>query len=95
MKSRVLRLLTLLLTVFLLLSFTLSAFARRPNYLRKSRDLDEQPYPAAFGKTSYFIVLKTSYGFVLFPVFVKPSKVSNAITEEKQTTSSRTNEVVD
>jgi len=89
------KLLTLLLTIFLLLLFSLSAFARPPMYWLATRDLDEQPHPHAFRSSSYFAVIKTTYGFVLMPVFVKSSKVSNTAAEEKPNASPRANEVAD
>ncbi len=95
MRPLAFKLLTLLLTIFLLLSFSLSAFALPIRYWLATRDLDEQPYPHAYRNSSYFIVIKTAYGFVLMPVFVKPSNVSITVTEEKATLSSRKNEVVD
>lgn len=95
MRPLAFKLLTLALTVFLLLSFSLSAFALPIRNWLATRDVDEQPYPAASGNVTYFVVLKTTYGIVLIPVFVKSGKVSNAVTPEKSTSSSGKNEVLD
>ncbi len=95
MRPLAFKLLTLLLTIFLLLSFSLSAFALPIRYWLATRDLDEQPYPQAYRNASYFIVIKTSFGFVLMPIFVKSGSVSSTATEEKPAPSSRKNEAVD
>ncbi len=96
MRPLACKLLTLLVTAILLLSLTLPAFARRPNHLRRFRDLDEQPYPAGgAGKVAFFVVLKTANGFVLIPVFVKASRVSDITPAEGSTASSRKNEIVE
>ena len=92
MRPLAFKLLTLALTVFLLLSFSLSAFALPVRYWLATRDLDEQPYPGAARNSTYYIVIKTSYGFVLIPVFVKSSNVSNTVTQEKPASSSGKNE---
>jgi hypothetical protein len=89
------KLLTLALILILLLSLSLSAFALPMRYWLATRDVDEQPYPAASGNVTYFVVLKTTYGIVLIPIFVKSSKVSNAVTTEKSTSSSGKNEILD
>jgi hypothetical protein len=89
------KLLTFALTLFLLLSFSLSAFALPIRYWLAIRDLDEQPYPGAVRNTRYFIILKTAQGFVLIPIFVKSGNVSNTVTEDKTIIPSRKNEVVD
>ena len=94
-RSWAFKLLTLLLTLLLLLSLSFSAFARRPNHLRNSRDLDEQPHPGGVGNSKYFVVLKTVYGFVLIPVFIKSCNVSNNDTGEKPSASPRANESIE
>ncbi len=96
MRPLAFKLLILLLTIFLLLSFSLSVFARPYREWLVRKDLEEQPWPGAARNSSYFMVIKTAYGFVLLPVIVnKSSKVSNTITEEKPTDSNRANEVVE
>ena len=95
MRPLAFKLLTLALTIFLLLSFSLSAFALPIRIWLATRDVDEQPYPQAYKNASYFVVLKTAYGYVLMPVFVKSSKVSNAVTPEKSGFSSGKNEILD
>lgn len=89
------KLLTLALTVFLLLSFSLSAFALPIRYWLATRDADENPWPGAAHNSSIFIVIKTTNGYMLMPVFVKSSKVSNTVTQEKQISSSGKNEVLE
>lgn len=95
MRPLVFKLLTLLLTMFLLFSFSLSAFARPPREWLASRDLDEHPHPHFFRNSSYFKVIKTAYGFVLMPVFAQSSQVSTSATVEKSTNSKRANEAVE
>lgn len=95
MRPLAFKFLTLALTMFLLLSFSLSAFALPLRYWLATRDVDEQPYPAASRNATYFVVLKTTYGIVLIPVFVKSGKISNAITPEKSGFSSGKNEILD
>ena len=95
MRPLAFKLLTLALTVFLLLSFSLSAFALPIRYWLATRDTDDQPWPRAFRNSSYFIVVKTTNGFVLIPVFIKSSNVSNTITQEKQGSSSGKNAVAE
>lgn|GEM_PF-4055984 len=86
---------TLALTVFLLLSFSLSAFALPIRYWLATRDLDEQPYPQAYRHASYFVVIKTSYGIIVMPVFVKSNGASTAVSEDKTTPTSLKNEAID
>ena len=95
MRPLAFKFLTLALTILLLLSFSLSAVALPIRYLLATRDLDEQPYPQVYRNSSYFMVIKTAYGFVLMPVFVKSNNVSTTVTEEKPATASRKNEAVD
>ena len=94
MRPLTFKLLTLLLTIFLLLSFSLSAFALPiRNWLVMQGD--EQPWPGVVSNSSYFIVIKTAYGFVLMPVFVKSGKASNTVAEEKPIGSKQANEVAE
>jgi hypothetical protein len=86
------KLLTLVLTIFLLLSFLLSIPVFAKGRLR-APDVDEQPWPAAARNLYYFAVIKTASGFVLIPVFVKSGSVANTATQEKQSSSSGKNEV--
>ncbi len=95
MRPLAFKLLTLLLTIFLLLSFSLSAVALPIRYLLATRDLDESPWPRAFGNSSFFIVIKTTNGFILMPVFIKSSTVSNTVTQEKPVSSSGKNEIAE
>ena len=95
MRPLAFKILTLALTVFLLLSFSLSAFALPIRYYLAVRDLDEQPYPQAYRNVGYFIVIKTANGYLLMPVFVKSSKVSKAVSQEKSDSSSGKNEILD
>ncbi len=95
MRPLAFKLLTLLLTIFLLLSFSLSAVALPIRYLLATRDLDEQPYPGVFRNGTYFIVIKTANGYMLMPIFVKSSKVSNTVSQEKSGSSSGKNEVLE
>ncbi len=90
------KLLTLVITtLFVLLSFSLSAYALPIRYWLATRDADEQPYPAASPNTSYFIVLKTAFGFVLIPIFVKSSRIANSVAAQKSSDSRRANEVIE
>jgi hypothetical protein len=88
------KLLTLALTVFLLLSFlppdSVSARGRL-----EAPDVDESPWPRAYRSSSFFIVIKIASGFVLIPVFVKSSEVSNTVTKEKSGSSSGQDEVLE
>lgn len=95
MRPLAFKLLTLALTVFLLLSFSLSAFALPIRYWLATRDADENPWPGAAHNSSIFIVIKATNGYMLMPVFVKSSKVSNTVTQEKQISSSGKNEVLE
>lgn len=95
MRPLALKILTLALTVFLLLSFSLSAFALPIRYWLATRDLDEHPHPHAFRNASFYIVIQTSYGYVLIPVFVKTKNVSNTVAEQKPTSTSIKNEVAE
>ena len=95
MRPPAFKLLTLALTLFLLLSFSLSVFAMPIRVWLATRDTDEQPYPAASRQTGYFIVFKTTYGFMLIPVYVRPVSTSTSGTAQKSTDARRANEAAE
>lgn len=93
MRPLTFKLLTFALTLLLLLSFSLLAFALPERYWLVRQELDEQPYPHAASNTTYFIVLKTTYGLILIPIFVKTGSASNSDIAQKQNDSRRANEI--
>lgn len=95
MRPLAFKLLILALTVFLLLSFSLSAFAMPVRYWLVIQDTDEHPWPTAAGNSNYFIIIKTAFGIVLLPVLVKSTPVSNTTAAEKPNSSSSKNEVAE
>ena len=88
-RSWALKLLTLLLTLFLLLSFSLSAFAWPRKY--SIRDLDEHPVPGVSGNSRYFVIFQSGNGFIIISVYLKSSGISIETTKEKQSVSPHKN----
>ena len=85
------KILTLLLALFFLLSFSLPTFALDPNRtLGLKKQLDEHPNPDVAGHPRYFVILTYGNSFLTAPIFIKSVRLLKAPVT-KQSLSPREN----
>lgn len=90
MRSLAFKLFTLLLTLFLLLSFSAPAFALPIRYWLAVQDLDEHPVPHAMAARYFIIPLGWSGSYlVIFQIKRKASTVSEEVSTTKPSDSPR------
>ena len=91
-RSLALKLFTLLLALFLLLSFSAPAFALPQRYYLAIRgELDEHSVPGAQSNFRYLVVWQSVNGIMLIPVFMKPAKASTESITKGQLSSPQKN----
>lgn len=93
MRSLACKLLTLLLALFLLLSFSAPAFALPMRYWLAVQDVDEIPHPHAMKYATFYVVISLpTGGFMLFPIVVKSKTASEKSSDVKTSGSPRLDE---
>ena len=93
-RSWAFKLFTLLLTAFLLLLYSVPAFAIPMRYYLVNQDLDENPWPHArkYASCYYVVISLPSGNFILLPIFVKSKASSEKSSDAKTSGSPRLDE---